>query len=125
MELWKRDEVIFIVPVDVKNHLTDLVHMDCSVCEEGFGGVVARQRDPVVLVPDFVGCDRRMVTDLFADDLGCAVHSVRKLAEKHFTKDWIQRLTPLAIFAVVVLLLQGGEKPGEYRQCTFRGIRLL
>ena len=68
VEGWERDEVVFVVVVDVQDGVADLADVDCCA-EGGFLRVVALQSHAVFVVPDAVGGDRWVVAHLLAHQL--------------------------------------------------------
>lgn len=113
VKLWEGQNVVFIVLVKMEHYLPNLVHLNSTIRKECFGGMVAGQGNAVFLIADSVSGDWWMVTHLLSDHFRCAIFVTLKVAEEQLSKDWIEWLALFAIFAMVILLFQRGQKPGE------------
>jgi hypothetical protein len=61
MQVWKSDEVCFVVSGYGEHSVANLLDIDCSG-EGGLLGIVSLQIDAMFLIRDMVGRDRRMMT---------------------------------------------------------------
>lgn len=124
MEAREGDEVVFVVGVKVEDGVADLADVD-GAAERGFLRVVAGEVHAVRGVADVVGCDRRVMRDLLADEGGCAA-LVFPFAEEELAEERVQGLLLAAEFFVTtgVLLFEGAEEPFEHEQHSFLRVLL-
>ena len=64
VEAWQLKQIIFIIPVQMKQGSTVSVDSDCFI-EAGCLAVVSLEPDPVLLIPDVKGSAGWMMADLF------------------------------------------------------------
>jgi hypothetical protein len=107
------NEVVLIVGVQVQDGVADLAHVD-SARERRLLSIVTLQAHAVLLVPDAVCGDGRVVRNLLTDKLGDS-RVIFPAAEEELAEERVERLLLAAQLFVArgVLLLQCAEEPLE------------
>jgi len=122
----QRDQVLFVVAGQAQDGVAHLLHHDRQrPRHRRLLPVVALQVHAVRRVPDAVGCHRRVVRHLLADELRRA-RVVLPFAKEELAQEGVERLLLAAevLASAGVLLLEGGEEPFEDEKCALGGILL-